>query len=261
VVVVDGESWPLDRPPRASLPSTDVAAIYPTAPVIPLNQLKLYLHFSAPMSEGWAGRAVSVSRASDGRDVEGVFLPMEPELWDRRRMRLTMLLDPGRIKRGLAPHKEAGYPLHEGEAVVVKVDAAWRDADGTPLRAGGERRYQVGPAVRKQVDPAAWQIAEPQAGSTRPLTVSFDRPLDSALLQHCLGVQGVAGNVLVAEGECSWSFVPLAPWRPGNHVLTIDSRLEDLAGNSLARVFDRDLDDPHDDRRQEGTVSVAFEVA
>lgn len=260
VVVADGEIWPLDRPPRASLPTTEVAAIRPSAPVIPLNLLKLYVLFSARMSEGWALRAVQMSRASDGKVVEGVFLPMEPELWDPRRMRLTMLLDPGRIKRGLVPHEEAGYPLREGEAVVVRVDAGWRDADGAPLRSGAERRYEVGPAVRKQVDPAAWQIAEPRAGSNAPLEVSFDRPLDSALLRHCLNVERVAGTVFVAEGECSWSFVPLAPWQAGEHLLTVDSRLEDLAGNSLARVFDRDLTHPHDDPRPGGTASVPFDV-
>jgi hypothetical protein len=41
-----------------------------------------------------------------------------------------------------------------------------------------------------------------------------------------------------------------SPWRPGAHELIVDALLEDLAGNSLARVFDRDLtrltDDPLD---------------
>ena len=45
----------------------------------------------------------------------------------------------------------------------------------------------------------------------------------------------------MGEGEGSWSFAPDAPWRGATHVLAVETRLEDLAGNSLARVFDRDL--------------------
>jgi hypothetical protein len=255
VLVVDGERWPLERPSAPGEPTTEVAAIHPAASVVPVNLLKLYLLFSAPMSEGSALRAVSV-RTADGEPLEGVFLPMEPELWNSRRTRLTMLLDPGRIKRGLAPHEEAGYPLREGDDVIVSVDAAWRDAEGRRLRAAAERRYRVGPAVREPVDPAAWTIE----ASARLLRVRFDRPLDRALLEHCLSVPGVAGLGTVGEGDRSWSFAPEAPWLPGRHELAIDTRLEDLAGNSLARVFDRDLTRPEDDPRPGGTATVAFDV-
>ena len=66
------------------------------------------------MSEGFAARGVQVLRADSGQPLQGVFLTMDPELWDPERRRLTLLLDPGRIKRGLVPNLEAGYPLNEG---------------------------------------------------------------------------------------------------------------------------------------------------
>ena len=93
--------------------------MYPSTDELPVNQLKLYVHFSSPMSEGWAARAVRVRRADNDEPLEGVFLAMEPELWDRERRRLTLLLDPGRIKRGLVPNAEAGYPLIQGVSVIV----------------------------------------------------------------------------------------------------------------------------------------------
>jgi hypothetical protein len=96
VLVVDGERWVLERPSRAGLQSTEVETIYPTASIVPLNLLKLYVAFSAPMSEGTALRAVSVRRASDGQPVDGVFLPMDPELWDPRRTRVTTTDSPSR---------------------------------------------------------------------------------------------------------------------------------------------------------------------
>jgi hypothetical protein len=203
---------------------------------------------------------VSVRRASDGQPVDGVFLPMDPELWDPRRTRVTMLLDPGRIKRGLAPHAEAGYPLREGESVVVSVDAGWKDAAGVPLRASAERRYEVGPPQRARIDPSAWRLEAPPAGSAGPLVVGFDRALDGALLEHCLRVTGVPGEAAIGPEERSWSFIPDEPWSPGEQTLEIDTRLEDLAGNSVAHVFDRDLSRPEDDPRAGGTVRLGFEL-
>jgi hypothetical protein len=233
-------------PPSTAAPRTRVMAVYPTATQVPLNLLKIYVQFSAPMGEGQSRHAVQVLRADSGQVLEGVFLPMELELWDRARTRLTLLLDPGRIKRGLAPHLDLGYPLHEGVAVVVRVEAGMRDGDGVPLVAGMERRYEVVAAVRQHVSPAAWRARAPRADSLEPVQVEFDRPLDRALLQHALVVHdqdgiAVLGDTCIGHGECSWSFAPRDRWRSQRYIISIDPRLEDLAGNSVTRVFDRDL--------------------
>jgi hypothetical protein len=45
----------------------------------------------------------------------------------------------------------------------------------------------------------------------------------------------------IGPEECSCSFVPRLAWTAGPHRLIVDPVLEDLAGNSLTRVFDRDL--------------------
>ncbi len=259
----DPETSTIQRPARAGSPETSVVSIYPTATELPVNQLKLYVRFSGPMSEGWAARAVHVLRADTRGPLADVFLRMEPELWDSDRKRLTLLLDPGRIKRGLVPNQEAGYPLTEGVPVVVTIDASSRDAAGRPLRVGAERRYQVGPPLRARIDPARWRLHEPALGSNDPLTVEFDRPLDHALLQHCLWVNDPAGLPLagrgaVGPGERSWRFVPQSPWKQGRHAMIVDPRLEDLAGNSLMRVFDRDLTRPEDAPADARHVAVDF---
>ena len=260
------EVWTIQRPAQAGAPTTSVVAIYPSADELPVNQLKLYVHFSSPMSEGWASRAVHVRRADSDEPLDGVFLAMEPELWDGDRRRLTLLLDPGRIKRGLVPNEEAGYPLIEGVPVVISIDTEFRDAAGRPLLTGADRRYEVGPPVRVRVVPMDWRHQCPPAKSTAPLTVEFDRPLDHALLEHSLRVSDAAGVSLAGEGsvgpgERSWRFEPQAPWEEGRYVVTVDPRLEDLAGNSLIRVFDRDLsraeDVPADGRR----VAIEFTCA
>ena len=251
------------RPPAEASPNTEVVAVYPTAAELPVNLLRVYVHFSAPMSEGWAARAMRVSREDTGQALEDVFLPPEPELWDAQRMRLTMLLDPGRIKRGLVPNLEFGYPLVEGTAVRIAIDPAFRDAAGQPLRAGAERSYRIGPALRSRIDPNAWRLTAPAAGSRAALRVKFDRPLDHGLLQHCLSVRDAAGGNVggvaeIGEGERSWRFTPDGPWEAGEHQVVVEPRLEDVAGNSPARVFDRDVTKPEDAPGEWEAVAVGF---
>jgi hypothetical protein len=264
--VTTGERMALriTRPAIAATPSTEVTAVYPSVAVLPRNALRLYLHFSAPMSEGLAARHVHVEREDDGQRILGAFSPMDFELWDPSRRRLTVLLDPARIKQGLSPHREAGYPLQEGTAVVLVIEHAFRDASDRPLVADRRQRYDIGPDVRSRVDPANWAVETPEAGERHPLTVRFDRPLDRALLEDCLAVADsggrVPGGVDVPMGEGLWRFVPDEPWTSGRKHLLIDPVLEDIAGNSVLRVFDRDLYRPEHDPDARGGVSVPFVV-
>ena len=182
---------------------------------------------------------------------------------DRERRRLTLLLDPGRIKRGLVPNAEAGYPLIQGVSVIVTVDTEFRDAAGRPMTAGVERRYEIGPPVRARVNPLDWRYHCLTVGSTDSLTVEFDRPLDQALLEHTLWVHDPAGVPLngrgtVALGERCWRFEPQPPWAEGRHLVLVDPRLEDLAGNSLIRVFDRDLTRAEDAPADARHVAIDF---
>lgn len=227
-----------------------VTQIYPTAVELPANCLKLYITFSEPMSEGWVADALTL-RTGEGSLIEGALLQMDPELWDPERRRLTVLFEPGRLKRGLVPHLEAGPPLAPGQQIVVSVETRFKDASGCDLAAGAQRRYRVGRALRRRVDPSKWTLRSPVQGSRQPLRVRFERSLDRAQLEHCLLVLGpfgpVAGSATVGRAESSWSFTPAEAWRPGSYSLAVDSSLEDLAGNSLARVFDRDLERAEDD--------------
>ncbi len=254
----------ISRSAPARAPSTEVVGVYPDVDGLPRNALRFYLHFSAPMSEGEAAGRVHLESAETGERLFGAFSPMDFELWDPLRRRLTVLLDPARIKQGLAPHREAGYPIQEGTAVVLVVERDFCDAAGLPMVAEYRRRYNVGPDLRSLVDPWAWVLENPEAGSRQSLVARFDRSLDRALLEDCLAVAGtsgmVAGEARIAAAEQSWSFVPDAPWAPGPNDLLIDPVLEDIAGNSVARIFDRDLHRPEQEPRAVETVSLPFEV-
>ena len=131
-VAVDGTTAAVLARARPGRPATtEVAGIRPTAAEVPVNLLRLYVWFSAPMSEGCAAEQVRLAR-DDGSVLAGALLPAEHELWDAARRRLTVLLDPARIKRGLAGHQEAGYPLRSGEPFRLIVDSGFLRRAGTP---------------------------------------------------------------------------------------------------------------------------------
>ena len=262
-VTVDGVAAAVlirTRPDRPA--TTEVTAIRPTAAEVPCNLLRLYVWFSAPMSEGYAAQHIRLAGDS-GEVIAGALLPGEHELWDASRRRLTLLLDPARIKRGLASHRDAGYPLRSGEPFRLVVDRGFPDARGVPLRAGAEQRYQVGGEERRHVDPGNWMLTVPAAGTSEPVQVAFGRPLDHGLLARCLQVTGpggrpVGGTVRIGPQERSWQLVPGQVWEPGPHQLIAEPILEDLAGNSVSRVFDRDLTSPEDQPRQARPVTLPF---
>ena len=64
--------------------------------------------------------------------------------------------------------------------------------------------------------------------------------------------------VAVGPEERSWTFAPTAPWADAQHRLVVDPMLEDVAGNSVRRVFDRDLSSADDDPRDDGPVELPF---
>jgi len=245
VAIAGDATLRITRPRTTGEPVTRVLEVFPTASEVPLNLLKLYVQFSAPMREGGAAEGVHVVRLDTGEALEDVLLPMEPELWDPTRRRLTALLDPGRVKRGVALHERTGYPLRLGSRVKVVVDAALHDAAGRPLVAGFERCYTVGPAIRERIDPHAWALEVPPRATCEPLVVRFAQPLDRALLERTLSVTldggMVGGRASVGDEERSWRFAPIVPWKASRYALRVQALLEDLAGNSVDRLFDRDL--------------------
>jgi hypothetical protein len=253
----------LTRPALSRVATTVVTGIYPAAAGLPVNTLRFYLHFSAPMSEGFATTAVQLRDTDSGEALAGAILPMDPELWDPGRRRLTLLLDPGRIKRGLLPHTQAGYPLTSGRRVALVIDQAFPDATGTPLAARAVREYTVGSAIRQRVSPGGWRIGHPERGTRRPVRVHFDRPMDHALVHRCLTIvdaagRRVAGESTVATGERHWTFTPGTRWADEQYALLVKPQLEDVAGNSITRVFDRDLTNPGHDPRPPDTIRLTL---
>ncbi len=218
--------------------------MYPTADRLPANLLRLYLVFDRAMSTG-ESRAHLTLVDDTNRPVEGAFLELDDELWDATGTRLTVLFDPGRIKRGLRANLESGAPLTEGRRYTLVIDADWRDAAGRPLGVSSSKTFEVVAADRTSPDVEGWSLDVPTANTRDPLAVRFPEILDRALLSSSIGVvdgYGVPmkGSISVGPEERSWTFTPERTWRAGEYHLRVSTELEDTAGNNLRRVFDAD---------------------
>jgi hypothetical protein len=230
-------------PAAVAARTTRVVAVQPSVDRVPSNMLRWYVEFSSPMEPGTAHEHVQVLDEA-GRPVEDAFLRVGEELWDNDRRRLTLLFDPGRVKRGVRTNLEVGAPLVAGHRYRLVIDAAWRDAAGAALASGFDKEFDVGPSDRTSPDPARWELTVPHAGTRDALRVAFTEALDHALARRMLTVESggrtLEGRVTLGHSDRAWAFVPEAPWKAGTYSLRIDAALEDLAGNSVARVFDAD---------------------
>lgn len=254
----------VDLPRPTTQSTTFVASVFPTASKVPENQLKFYIHFSAPMSRGEAYLHVHLLNEA-GREVELPFLDLHEELWDRDARRFTLFFDPGRIKRGLKPREEAGPALEEGKRYRFVVDESWRDSQGNPLKASFSKSFEVGPPDDVPPDPKAWKLAAPRTMTREPLTVRFPKPMDHAMLERVLHVQResgaeVSGTIEIGEKEMAWRFTPAQPWLPGTYQLVVATVLEDLAGNSIGKPFEIDVFRPVQQKVEQETIGLPFRV-
>jgi hypothetical protein len=240
-----------------------VEQVYPSAQELPENQLKLYLHFATAMARGEIYHHLHLLDAS-GQVIQQPFLELAEELWDPQLRRLTVLFDPGRVKRDLVPNREVGTPLEAGGSYTLVVDAQLRDAAGQPLQRDYRKRFTVRAADRESPQPEQWRLESPAPGGRAALSLVFPEPLDHALLQHSISVQdasgkALAGAVSIDSEERRWRFRPTAAWQPGAYQLVIATSLEDLAGNRIGRLFDTDVSVPQA-AALSATVTRSFRV-
>ncbi|MEZ5324032.1 MAG: PQQ-binding-like beta-propeller repeat protein [Verrucomicrobiales bacterium] len=227
---------------REREPSTIVTNIYPSGDVLPENQLRFYLYFSAPMSLKFAAKHVKLF-TRDGSQAVRPFLELDEELWSPDGKRLTLFFDPGRVKRGLKPHEDDGPVLIAGQTYTLVVESGFEDADGLPLASEFRKTFRAAPVDYSQPDPSRWKITAPDEGTNSTVRVEFEAPLDHGMLQRMIEVISpdgttIPGAIEVHDNETAWNFKPAQPWQKGRFKLRIDRLLEDSCGNSIERHFE-----------------------
>ncbi|MCX5541066.1 hypothetical protein M3A49_16425 [Paraburkholderia sp. CNPSo 3076] len=222
-----------------------VTGVFPSADVLPENLLRFYVCFSSPMRRGGAETQISLI-GPDGRPAHDVLYRPALELWDRSMRCLTVLLDPGRLKRWVGPNRELGPPLRMGQRYALAIGSAMVDSSGRPLWRNCYKSFVVAQAVREPVAVAHWTVLPPAAKSYQPLKIVFPRPLDWALLGRAITVVGddelpVSGRVAIERGERRWTFTPASPWTAMRPAIRVAPELEDVCGNNLFEAFDGPL--------------------
>ncbi len=228
---------PVVTPPPAAV----VTDVFPSADVLPQNTIRFYLHFSVPMAPHLAFDHIALRDASGALD-DAAFMRFKQELWNEDRTRLTVLIDPGRIKREVATNAALGPALESGRTYHLTVAGGWPSADGTSELAEFSRSFSVSSPLRERPDTRRWQATSPCVGTREALQIAFDRPFDRHRMRSSLGVvsatgRGVRGTVEVGEDERSWHFVPEEPWADDPQV-RVDPTLEDVAGNNFRDLLD-----------------------
>lgn len=251
-------------PPADTTPTTMVSRVFPSADVVPENQLRLYIHFSAPM--GMRGGLDFIHLIDEsGKEVKDPFLPLGAEFWNDDRTSYTVFFDPSRQNRGTAALAGKGPVLIDGKSYTLVVDAGWRDGNGLPLKREFRRTFKAGPPDERPLDTRTWKLAAPAVGSLAALTIAFPEPLDHGLLLAALSVAAPGGKplegaVAIGDDELTWSFTPVEPWQAGAYNVVTIAPLEDLAGNGIGRAFDADQFDRSDSSPEPAKPLIPFVI-
>ena len=238
--------------------------IYPTQDTVPENLLKLFLKFSKPMREGESLSYLTLIRGKSDT-LSGVFLELQPELWNEDQTMLTIWLDPGRIKRDLIPNLEMGAPLSNSESYKLIVSSQWKGLNGGLLDQDYTKGFMV--SKRDSISPAPkdWLVNMPVSGSKSTLQINFNEALDYSLLNDVFLLlnnenEKFPGDWKIGFEEKSIQFIPVNEWEKGKYKIQIESRLEDLAGNNLYRLFETDLQIQTTEKENLDSQIIEFEV-
>ena len=251
---------------RWDLPTGDVPtlSISPTLDVLPANHLKFYLSFSEPMQQENPWEYCKLLNITTGEFVGRPF--RHTELWNKSGNRLTLWFHPGRQKTGVNLNLEIGPILEPEHEYQLLIDKRWKSLAGTAIGKDTMINFQAGQSDHSQPDPESWDLVLPTAETTDPLTIQFNESLDHALLNN-RALKLLIGNTPLSSHQEVWEngqgiyITPLKPWNSETYIIQINPRLEDLAGNSIERPFEVDLNDRNKNlsKAQEITFTIKSE--
>jgi hypothetical protein len=245
---------------RKPVAATKVLNIYPLSSELPENLLRFYIYFNTPMKKGEALRHISLRDAEGKIDLQA-FMEFKQELWSSDGKRLTLLFDPGRIKRGVSTNLELGPALLEGKQYELIISSDWPDVYGNKLSQDITKTFRVVKPYRRQLKLDSLQLSVPKVKTTGPLILHFDRIIDHALIQSMLRVENennqiISGYWRVLPDEKSAEFIAEEEWKQGNFQIIFNPRFEDVSGNNLEELLDSEA--LRTGKESKTTTSIGF---
>lgn len=245
--------------------STYIKNVYPTSSQLPMNLLKFYIEFSAPMRAGNAFENIHLYKLPESTLESEAFLMTSEELWNSEKTRLTIFFDPGRIKRGVQPNLQLGLPLVEGNKYKLVIDKEWLDVNDVTLTKGFEKIFDVVSVDRESPNSKNWNIDFPKTKDKSPIKIDFKETMDFGLLHSAIRIIDetntyIEGTIKLSEKESKWMFIPKDTWRKGSYKMIVNAWLEDVSGNNLNRKFDVDLNNKNDTPKNIKEVLISFKI-
>lgn len=239
---IPSRSFPAARP--------TVAWVHPLSDEVPENLLRFYVRFSEPMQRGTVLEHVHLLDGN-GTRLESPFLRIGQEFWSPDMRILTLILDPGRIKLGVAPNLQRGSPLRDGNRYTLVIGGELTSARDMPMGTPFQKRFLVVAADRVGPVPSRWKLEPPASASRGALRTRFEAPIDPLVGARLIRVETATGQPMPGQmlfsPTADWlDFVPNQPWQPGQYRLAIHPALEDIAGNRVSESFEMEA----------GTVSM-----
>jgi hypothetical protein len=216
--------------------SPKVEAVFPTSQLLPANMLRLYVQFSSPMGLKNPYEYIRIVR-EDNVGIKEPFVEMEEGLWSRDRTRLTLLIHPGRIKRGVGPNITQGEVFEEGQSYRLEISDEWGlDSDHV-------KQFKITESVRSTIDLKEWEIMAPNSESSEILTIKTKKMLDKAIGERMVSVIDENGSQIKGlfhynSVNMTLSFIPEQKWNATRYSILVNPRLEDVCGNTPMSEFD-----------------------
>ena len=224
-------------PGVAAKMAAKVAGIDPASTSLPENLLRIHIRFTEPMREGLFMDYVEVIDVDSGKPIPWVFFDSFYELWNQDRTQLTVLVDPGRVKTGLAANSELGRAFIAGKQYSVNIKRGWVSISGTKIEQNYSHRFTATAQVRTRIKPENWEIEVLKTS----VQIDFQRVIDiHSLNAHVVLVtaedETIAGQWLIYNNGHSARFDYSSAKIPDR--IAVRNRFEDVAGNTIVAAFD-----------------------
>ena len=224
-----------------------VLSIFPTSVLLPENVLRFYIYFQTPMRQEEALQHIKLID-KDGNVDDHAFMKFKEELWSSDGKRLTILFDPGRIKKGVSTNMLLGPALNDGHQYKLRVSKEWQDVYGQNLIRDTLKDMTVVSGYRDKIAVNEWTVIKPKYNTKDRMVIEFDRIMDHALLQSMMELWDedhnlVEGRWEIFANENQIQFIPSQKWGSGKFSIGLDTRLEDVAGNNLQNLLDHSIAD------------------
>tara|TARA_B110000091_G_scaffold178653_1_gene194531 strand:- start:1701 stop:2495 length:795 start_codon:yes stop_codon:yes gene_type:complete len=218
-----------------------IIAVYPTTDSIPVNILRFYIQFSAPMQEMDILKHLKLSN-EEGKNITGVFFENQYELWNVNRTKVTLIIDPGRVKLGLLANNKMGRAFDIGKRYTLTIDSLLLDFSDQQLKENFTKTFLAVQEDTIAPDTKLWQLTLPKVNTQDVIIIDFKDKIDHISAQTLIKVfqnnKEIHGLISLTNNEQKYTFKPVKNWKKGSYQILVHPSLEDIAANSVNQVFD-----------------------